>query len=148
MTLVLRRSDIESQNKLVAFIDYSQEILDKLSGSFRMAYEDSTLTSQDVGGLLNEELSNDETMYTLQAHLYTYWPQWGVNGSFTGTYSLFQRELGESTVLSFGSQMTWKIGRTALEMILQYNDFETRWYENNSSQDDMSIRFRMSRELF
>jgi hypothetical protein len=142
-----RRSSIENEDKLTAYVDYSTQLLSSLSASCRVSYEDRTLMEMEEEGSPDADKVLDENLYSVQAQLQSFWPAWNLNATVSGTYSLYEG-YGESTIVSLLSRLRWHIGRFDLNVHLRYNDYENTQGENSSNQDNMTVRFVMTRELF
>lgn len=138
------RSTTNSDDRLNATIEYSNQLTPFTSGHFTLAYENANTEEEVAAGASREQ---EETFYSVQANLQTIWPQKNITGSITGNYSLHKGS-GETSAYSFFSVLSWHVGQLDLDLTATYTDSESTFAGITTKDDYTMVRFILKRELF
>ncbi|MCF8056399.1 MAG: hypothetical protein K9K37_07150 [Desulfocapsa sp.] len=139
-------SEVESQERFNAWITYDTQIQQYTGGSCSLAYENRNI--EDLQSRFSTgESQLEEDIYSLNAQIYNYWPDWKLNTNLSGNYSLYQG-LGQTTTRGLLFNTTWNIGRMDLSLRLNYSDTESDMSGNKTNTGYSTVWFLLRRKLF
>jgi hypothetical protein len=138
------RSTTNSDDRLNATLEYSNQLTPFTSSHFTLAYEDAHIEEETTTGSSREQ---DETLYGVQANLQTIWPQINTTGSVTGNYSLYKGS-GETSTYSLFSVLSWHVGQLDLDLTATYTDSESKYAGTTTKDEFTMVRFILKRQLF